>query len=298
MDEATEAVNRSKEQETGAFTVIELLVVFFILSILAIFFLPVVNPQPQPAYGTHCLNNGKQLALAMHMYADDNRNFFPPSIRDGRPVFEHSSWIGGDDASISPTDLANLLDTNRSRLTPYLAHSPNVWKCSLDKGVVSGTGLRSGKQPRIRSYGVNTAVGTKPGSNEPVDAPGLDYPVTNSADDGPWRTYATTSSIIDPVPAKLWLFAEEAEADYNLVEFLVSMRRQPTVMRSWPGTHHNFAGMLAFADGHSEVHKWHDPRTGKVKLDWNQIASIQGGPDNADIAWLQERTSAPVKRGP
>lgn len=75
-----------KPHNQPAFTLIELLVVIAIIAILATLLLPVLSSAKASAKRANCTSNLRQIAIGIHLYANDNSNTLPSIvITNGMP---------------------------------------------------------------------------------------------------------------------------------------------------------------------------------------------------------------------
>jgi prepilin-type N-terminal cleavage/methylation domain-containing protein/prepilin-type processing-associated H-X9-DG protein len=75
---------RTRARAGRAFTLIELLVVIAIIAILAAMLLPALSQAKETARRLACLNNLRQVNLALRMYAGDNRDRYTPRSSTNR----------------------------------------------------------------------------------------------------------------------------------------------------------------------------------------------------------------------
>jgi prepilin-type processing-associated H-X9-DG protein len=121
-----------------------------------------------------------------------------------------------------------------------------------------------------------------------VPASGTAPPITlNSA----YRNYSKSADINADSPSARFVFIDVTPASICTPAFGVDMSLETWV--HMPSDLHRQRGVLSFADGHVEAHRWVDYRTMLHIIGSNgYIDHGTPSPNNADLAWIGARTTS------
>lgn len=254
-----------QENRLNGFTLIELLVVIAIIAILAGLLLPVLAKAKGKAHAVSCMSNGRQIMIGWLMWIGDNNDALP-----GKLVANGVSW----DANPDNTNSAKLVDADQSLLGAYVK-SPGVYKCPAD---IYKSPLNPGH--RVLSVSANGYLGN---GVQPANV------ATPSQITG--RTYKTKfdrlARLTKPGPAMTFVTLDEHPDSIDDAVFISAggYSIQNAKLVNIPASYHYGGGCnFSFADGHSEIHKWKDPRTKPAVTFTPQNNVIC--PGNPDYEWI------------
>jgi prepilin-type processing-associated H-X9-DG protein len=275
-------------------------VVIAIIAILAAMLLPSLSKAKQKGQGVQCMNNHRQLALAWRLYADDSRDNLVYASDNGNaanPLNQYAWTLSHMD--FDPNNRKNwdmTVDMVKRPLWPY-AKTPGIYKCPADHSTVTVNGV---VKPRIRTMSMNLYVG-----GFAPDLGGV------GGTDGGW-TFADNYLIYTKLsqfgssasapPDRIFVFLDMREDLVNWGNFMIDMTGysppQPSryaFTSDLPGMYHNLSCGFSFADGHSEMKRWRDPRTIPQMIDGGDPNAISSkpSPNNVDVAWIQDHSTRP-----
>lgn len=262
----TPDLRRRPDRSRCAFTLTELLVVIAVIALLAALLLPVLGKSKARAEGVTCANNIKQLSVAWQLYADDQEGVLVNNHGVPETLARRSTWANNVQDWLDGDDNTNLVFLRGSKLGAYANRATAIYKCPSDREpALNGQ--------RIRTMSMNAQVGN-------------DGEITNRFNPN-YLHFLKESEI--PTPAGIFVFLDE-HCDTLNDGFFVN-RLDDYKWGNLPGSYHNGAVNLSFADGHVESHRWRVPET--IQPPRKDVVKLKLPPADppTDFDWLKARMS-------
>jgi prepilin-type N-terminal cleavage/methylation domain-containing protein/prepilin-type processing-associated H-X9-DG protein len=274
----------SNHRRSG-FTLIELLVVIAIIAILASLLLPALAKAKSKTKGITCMNNGRQMTLAIILYAQDENELLIKSLDDSTvPENAKRALIVAGSLDYS-NNAQNWNPTNtiaKSPIQKYDGNSYQIWKCPSDIGMVKNN--LGQMVPRVRSQSMSQV---------------FDYGgwLPSIAHGGKYKVYSRLANIDQPTAT--WVMGDEHPDSINDCAMAVKMAEAGDASAQiidFPASYHNGAAGFNFADGHAEIHQWKGSKIkAPVKYSNSLSLNVPAGDSINDIKWWSKNTTVAGK---
>jgi prepilin-type N-terminal cleavage/methylation domain-containing protein/prepilin-type processing-associated H-X9-DG protein len=252
------------------FTLVELLIVIAVIGLLAALLLPALRAAKAKAAQTGCLNNTREIIYGWFMYAHDNKDFCALNVPER---LGDNLWLNNVMSWDTRTDNTNVLLLGNALLGRYTLGRALTYRCPADS-YVSGVQRRLGWTQRVRSYSMNTSVGSS-----------YHY----------YAGYRVFRKLTDFVsPTSLYVLMDEHADTISTPNIPTNPDPAGTSWEYLPACYHSGAGIFSFADGHGEAHRW---RLGTTQKHVDYSPPSNPGHinfpayQNPDYSWVAERSS-------
>lgn len=266
----------------GGFSRAELLVTLATLALLAAVTRPVWGNAGM-SKSLLCMDNLRRLQAAWLLYTTETAGVMPGNYHGGfvpdANAAERPWATGWLDWQTRPdnTNTTYLTQPQYAALAVYLNQDSTVYKCPADL-YLSPVQQAQGWTARVRTYSMNCFMGRGNQLSGPL----------NTA----YSIFRKLSEFRKLSPQQAMVFLEEHPDSVNDPLFWA-----PNSSQNWPdvpGSLHEGAGWLSFADGHVEARQWTDLKLQQpVKYQYNNNLTVQL--NHPDLVWFLAHASEPLR---
>ncbi len=275
------------------FTLVEMLVVSAVIAILAALVLPALTRARERADAIACLNNTRQLGLAVLLYVDDHDGFLPYNMAlYDTGLRSNLNWANNVMTRDLSSDNTNVDTLTQASLGAYLNRNTTVYHCPADQSM-SAVQLAAGWNHRIRSYSMNGMIGN----------PGTPSLTGGNASNPDYRQFLKIAQI--PRPSEIFVFLDEQPDSIkdgcflntdssnanSLLDVLYGGSGGDLAWQDLPASYHNRNAALSQADGHAEFHRWLNSETVQAAQPNSPYDPVVVTSNGEDFQWVLSRTS-------
>ncbi len=274
-------LNRPRSaKRPAAFTLIELLVVIAIIAILASLLLPALAKAKQKAKQTACINNMRQIGIALVMYPGDYGQYPSCFWSAG------GSTPPGNNTYVWQPRLLGYMGNNRKAFSCPAAKPESAW----DTNVNTTLGAVIGEDGKVNSFGIKETSLFSLGYNDW----GLSLPLALGMGGDVGSRAIKDTSVKKPADM---IAVGEVRTDATVIDFNANVDPQVSNMQNSsqhnqaPCNRHNYRTDLLFADGHVENPKRNDV-INPTSMYWRSRWNNDNDPHVNDANWTTPNTSA------